>query len=356
MTLGYDYYGTVVNTAARVEGVGHGGQTLITEETYEALDERRAVGEATAAEGVTNNGAFSNAKMIAIRLGACPIRGLDEPIKLVQIAPRDDGNASGSITDYERELSCDGERTGSPKEKSTRKKRELPKGIGRRSFPALRLHIEVGDVVDTTTADEMNTGDGTGTGASSPNAIAAELAHQLCSTRQFAGLVTAEEVMVYYLFVNALIAPTPAKWQRESLAKLGTSWGIENAAADVGKGGGGAFHVSAAGARLMVNLAAKVGRSVRMRSRREAAASASVNGQESSSNGNSRAGGVLSATHQQQRAFHSSRAGGSVSGFTGVSRRLLHSDSFNHTMPLAAAALTFFRPATVTPPLFLSST
>ena len=37
VTRSYDYYGTVVNTAARVEGVGHGGQILISYPVYTAV-------------------------------------------------------------------------------------------------------------------------------------------------------------------------------------------------------------------------------------------------------------------------------------------------------------------------------
>ena len=339
MSLGYDYYGTVVNTAARVEGVGHGGQTLITEETYDALAERqqsrRKVGEEEEANESANKSSYKykysgHSKMIA--LGPCPIRGLDEPIRLVQIAPRDeDGDADGSaFSDGEAESDSESKRKGG----DNIHERRPPKGISRRAFPALRLHIEVLDVVDTTTADETNTGDGAGTGTSAPNTLAAELAHQLCSTRQFSGLVTAEEVMAYYSFVNALIAPTPSKFQRESLAKLGTSWGIENAATDVGKDGGAA---STARARLVVNLAAKVGRSVRIKNRRDVAAAGA-----NESNSNSRTG-VLNSTLQRQRAHHSSQgvgAGESANGFTAAGRRPLHSDnSLNHAAGVSVNGL-----------------
>jgi len=37
VSKGYDYYGEVVNTAARVEGVAYGGQTLVTETVYDEL-------------------------------------------------------------------------------------------------------------------------------------------------------------------------------------------------------------------------------------------------------------------------------------------------------------------------------
>jgi len=37
VSKGYDYYGEVVNTAARVEGVAYGGQTLVTKTVYDEL-------------------------------------------------------------------------------------------------------------------------------------------------------------------------------------------------------------------------------------------------------------------------------------------------------------------------------
>ena len=37
VSKGYDYYGDVVNTAARVESVAYGGQTLVTKDVYDEL-------------------------------------------------------------------------------------------------------------------------------------------------------------------------------------------------------------------------------------------------------------------------------------------------------------------------------
>ena len=71
VTKGYDYYGTTVNTAARVESVGHGGQTVISGATYDAL---------VAAE-------FDFSKVALNMCGSCPLRGLDEDIVLYHILP-----------------------------------------------------------------------------------------------------------------------------------------------------------------------------------------------------------------------------------------------------------------------------
>ena len=67
---GYDYYGTVVNTAARVEGVGHGGQVLVTDSTYEEIRDSQVLSECGC---------------VAVDLGDQPLRGLDAPVRLYQL-------------------------------------------------------------------------------------------------------------------------------------------------------------------------------------------------------------------------------------------------------------------------------
>ena len=68
----FDYYGTVVNTAARVEGVGHGGQVLLTEDAFQALP----------ANFETQH------EVNILDLGPQPLRGLDAPVKLFQLTPK----------------------------------------------------------------------------------------------------------------------------------------------------------------------------------------------------------------------------------------------------------------------------
>ncbi|ESL05339.1 receptor-type adenylate cyclase [Trypanosoma rangeli SC58] len=67
VTKGYDYYGGTANTAARTEGVGNGGQVLLTRAAYMALStaEREEV-EVTA-------------------LGAVALRGVPEPVEMYQL-------------------------------------------------------------------------------------------------------------------------------------------------------------------------------------------------------------------------------------------------------------------------------
>eukprot|EP00667_Euglena_gracilis_P001417 EG_transcript_1419 len=68
VTKGYDYYGTVVNTASRVEAVCHGGQVGITQAVYDAV-----------------KGEFPGA--VLTDLGMQVLRGLGEPVHLYQLVP-----------------------------------------------------------------------------------------------------------------------------------------------------------------------------------------------------------------------------------------------------------------------------
>eukprot|EP00658_Telonema_sp_P-2_P085027 TRINITY_DN9595_c0_g1_i1.p1 TRINITY_DN9595_c0_g1~~TRINITY_DN9595_c0_g1_i1.p1 ORF type:complete len:514 (-),score=41.30 TRINITY_DN9595_c0_g1_i1:130-1671(-) len=68
----FDYYGTVVNTAARVEGVGHGGQVLLTDEAFQALS--------------PNFNLINSLEVLD--LGPQPLRGLDAPVSLLQLTPK----------------------------------------------------------------------------------------------------------------------------------------------------------------------------------------------------------------------------------------------------------------------------
>eukprot|EP00667_Euglena_gracilis_P004994 EG_transcript_5023 len=68
VSKGYDYYGTVVNTAAGIESVCHGGQTGVSAAVFEALG-----GQCPGA--------------VWADLGEQPLRGLAEPIRLYQVLP-----------------------------------------------------------------------------------------------------------------------------------------------------------------------------------------------------------------------------------------------------------------------------
>eukprot|EP00667_Euglena_gracilis_P000924 EG_transcript_925 len=68
VSKGYDYYGTVVNTAARIESACHGGQIGVSQAVYDALG------------GDLPGSVWSD-------LGRHELRGLSEPIRLYQILP-----------------------------------------------------------------------------------------------------------------------------------------------------------------------------------------------------------------------------------------------------------------------------
>ena len=68
---GYDYYGSVVNAAARIESVAHGGQTVVSRELY-----------AAACAAGLDSGTINT-----LPLGLVPLRGLDQPTDLLQVSP-----------------------------------------------------------------------------------------------------------------------------------------------------------------------------------------------------------------------------------------------------------------------------
>eukprot|EP00667_Euglena_gracilis_P001620 EG_transcript_1619 len=67
VSKGYDYYGTVVNVAARIESVCHGGQIGVSQEVYDAVNRLSDVEWED--------------------LGWQPLRGLSEPLRLLQALP-----------------------------------------------------------------------------------------------------------------------------------------------------------------------------------------------------------------------------------------------------------------------------
>eukprot|EP00667_Euglena_gracilis_P000359 EG_transcript_360 len=69
-TKGYDYYGTVVNTAARIESAAHGGQVLLSREMYSCV-----------AETLPDLGVSARS------LGVVQLRGLKSPLELVLVLP-----------------------------------------------------------------------------------------------------------------------------------------------------------------------------------------------------------------------------------------------------------------------------
>eukprot|EP00388_Colpodella_angusta_P034503 GDKK01032749.1.p1 GENE.GDKK01032749.1~~GDKK01032749.1.p1 ORF type:complete len:422 (+),score=49.03 GDKK01032749.1:171-1268(+) len=178
VSLGFDYYGTVVNTAARVEGVGHGGQTLLTDSVFEQLPP----------------GFTEKTKTIIVSLGPQPLRGLDAPIHLYQA---------------------------------------VPIKLQARRFPALRLHVEK-DTEESSMTETATTATGTTTMTETPEGLAG----RLCASKQFAG-VAPEEIMDRYNYFLATFGPIKDKYQATVITKLAESWGFEKAAKVVNAGGVG---------------------------------------------------------------------------------------------------------------------
>jgi adenylate cyclase len=68
VTKGYDYYGTVVNTAARIEDAANGGQIVVSEAVMKELDRRGVLYQYN-----------------ALSLGNQALRGLELPVLLTQL-------------------------------------------------------------------------------------------------------------------------------------------------------------------------------------------------------------------------------------------------------------------------------
>eukprot|EP00667_Euglena_gracilis_P000913 EG_transcript_913 len=70
VSKGYDYYGTVVNTAARIEAASHGGQVAVSDDVFRQLE----------GSSLVNSIAWTD-------LGTHSLRGLAEPVHLFQLLP-----------------------------------------------------------------------------------------------------------------------------------------------------------------------------------------------------------------------------------------------------------------------------
>ena len=73
---GYDYYGSVVNAAARIESVGNGGQIAVSRALWAAAQQNLK----------------SSSKITVTPCGLVPLRGFDEPFELMQL---NDGSLIG---------------------------------------------------------------------------------------------------------------------------------------------------------------------------------------------------------------------------------------------------------------------
>ena len=222
-TQGYDYFGTIVNTAARVEGVGHGGQTLVTAELCQRLGEGFVVGSGWA----------------QVSLGPQSLRGLDEKVVLMQLLPTTlAGRRFPALRlDVEVIVSCsDG--TGAKTLASASNGTVTAQGV---EAMAVALCAETFRVNRAAKRQPGRGGDGeqsqSGTHVSQVSAVHNPVAR--------ANVV---ELLYQYHFLTSLFATSSEGWRRDAVRHLG--WG---ALAGEGEGrayGGDALpHTAAGGAQ-----------------------------------------------------------------------------------------------------------
>jgi hypothetical protein len=90
---GYDYYGPVVNAAARIEHLGHGGQILASEAVLRALKLP-----------------INPLRMQVRRLGIQPLRGIESPPPLYELVPTSLAERTYPplrVTDYDEDLAVE---------------------------------------------------------------------------------------------------------------------------------------------------------------------------------------------------------------------------------------------------------
>jgi class 3 adenylate cyclase len=168
VSQGYDYYGTLVNTAARVEGVGNGGQVLATMDMYSRLE----------AEG------FDFSSVDLTPMGPQPLRGLDQPVPLFQLCPL------------------------------------VLRG---REFAALRLDVE--NDLDDTTTDFTSTNNDTGTHNSLADETPELLMARLLKRQKDSGPMMDYLQRVVH-FMETLLRTSPLSWRKETVKTLLKKWHV----------------------------------------------------------------------------------------------------------------------------------
>lgn len=200
-TQGYDYFGTIVNTAARVEGVGHGGQTLVTAELCQRLGEGFVVGSGWA----------------QVSLGPQSLRGLDEKVVLMQLLPTTlAGRRFPALRlDVEVIVSCsDG--TGAKTLASASNGTVTAQGV---EAMAVALCAETFRVNRAAKRQPGRGGDGeqsqSGTHVSQVSAVHNPVAR--------ANVV---ELLYQYHFLTSLFATSSEGWRRDAVRHLGERWQV----------------------------------------------------------------------------------------------------------------------------------
>ncbi|CUG06711.1 receptor-type adenylate cyclase, putative [Bodo saltans] len=165
VSQGYDYYGTLVNTAARVEGVGNGGQVLATRDLYGQLEQ----------EG------FDLTQVDVTALGPQPLRGLDEAVPLYQLCPTP---------------------------------------LRGREFAALRLDVENDATDESTTNNESHT-QSSAHQDDSPEALLARLVK-----RRRDSAVLYDHLLRVVQFMETLLRTSTMSYRRETVKTLLKKWHI----------------------------------------------------------------------------------------------------------------------------------
>ena len=169
VSQGYDYYGTLVNTAARVESVGNGGQVLATKDLYAQLEEEQ----------------FDFGDVDIVALGPQPLRGLDQPVPLYQLSPF---------------------------------------ALRHRQIGALRLDMDV-DMDDSSDGTVTTGADGqtvtSGTLDETPDAMLTRL---LRKHKADGGLN--EHLLRVVHFLETLLRTSPMAWRRETVKTLLKKWHV----------------------------------------------------------------------------------------------------------------------------------
>ena len=176
VTKGFDYYGTTVNTAARVESVGHGGQVLITKSTFDELCDSH----------------FDSNTCEMKECGSFPLRGLDHEIILYQL---------------------------------------LPKSLKMRRFGPLRLAVESMALAAAERDDDEYTNpiDNASSERSSLSddrqieVTAERYARRLAAA---SGSVTSESIFVHFQFFQIAFSTFPRQYRMDLVAKLRDKWNV----------------------------------------------------------------------------------------------------------------------------------
>jgi class 3 adenylate cyclase/ABC-type phosphate transport system substrate-binding protein len=175
VTQSYDYYGTVVNTAARIESVAHGGQILISEEAFLSAYP----------EGAPKN-------VNTVDLGPQELRGLSAPVLLTELtASRFQG----------------------------------------RLFPRLRLEkaAEVSDGHQSEFTTTTNASEKSGDSSSHGGAGTSDAVDRLASamTNAPGARVGKGELMLTFTFVTTLLAPLKKQDRKNVIALIRKAWRAE---------------------------------------------------------------------------------------------------------------------------------